>query len=314
MAQKGFPEDPNVGDTFKKDGKNYIFQGDRWVVKGDFAGPSPGIKDGQEWMNVRTKKTYVWDAESGTWGEQGASSTTTASPTTTAAPKKGTTTTTAPKNTTTTTAAPNAPTTTLPVTTTTEPGMPGGGATNQTQDYQSDYIEAQNNAYGYLTAISRTQRIEFLNTLYSKGFGGTKKPTNGGLEPSDIDIAAQFYVYFQGSQKSPTNPTGFTTRDDAYREIQKWKTQTTASASKFTPKLDVSSAFRQVMQNDLGRAPTDKEVERFQKAYRGLESGGDAPNLSSAAEAQIAETMPGESEAASFSGYANVFEQLMRGA
>jgi len=308
MAQKGFPEDPNVGDTFKKDGKNYVFQGDKWVVKGDFAGPSPGVEDGQEWKNVRTKKTYVWNAETKTWGEKGE-----ASPTTTKAPRANATPT--------TTVAPRSPSTTVPVTTTTVPadtadeeGLPGGDAANITKDYQSDYIEARNSAYGYLTKISKAQRIEFLNTLYSKGFGGTKKPTTGGLEETDVEMAAQFYVYFKGSQKSTANPTGFVTTDDAYREIQKWKTQSTAGAGKFTPKLDVSSVFRQVMQNDLGRAPTDKEVERFQNAYRGLESGGDAPNLSSAAEAQIAETMPGESEAAAFSGYANVFEQLMRGA
>lgn len=326
MAQKGFPENPNVGDTFKKDGKNYVFQGDKWVIKGDFQGPDPGTKQGQEWYNQRTKKTYVWDAKTKTWGEQGVSPTTTGapanSPTTTVPPKNTPTTTVPPKNTTTTSVAPTSTTvppsttsTTVPVTTTTVPaGMPGGTASNQTQDYQSDYVEAQNNAYGYLSAISRLQRIEFLNTLYSKGFGGATKPTNGGLEDSDIDIAAQFYMYYKGSQKSPTNPTGFLTTDDAYREIKKWKTSTTAGASTFTPKLDVSSAFRQVMQNDLGRAPTDQEVERFYNAYRGLESGGNAPNLQSAAQSQIEETMPGESEASAFSDYADVFEQLMRGA
>lgn len=302
MAQKGFPENPKVGDTFKKDGKNYIFQGDRWVVKGDFQGPNPGTKSGDEWTNSRTKKTYVWDANTKTWGEKGA-----ASPSTTAT---STTATTPP-----TTVAPTAtpPSTTVPAANTTASDIPGG-TVGATRDYQSDYIEAQNSAYGYLTKISKAQRIEFLNTLYSKGFGGTKKPTTGGLEPSDIEMAAQFYVYFKGNQQSTTNPTGFLTTDQAYKEIQTWKTQTTAGAGRFTPKTDVASVFRQVMQNDLGRAPTDQEIERFSKAYRSLESGGNAPNLSSAAEAQIEETMSDESEAAAFSGYANVFEQLMRGA
>jgi hypothetical protein len=135
------------------------------------------------------------------------------------------------------------------------------------------------------------------------------------LEDSDVDIATQFYLYYDGNTKSAANPNGqYITVDDAYNDIKTWKTTTTAGAGTFTPKLDVSSAFRQVMQNDLGRAPTDQEVERFYNAYRGLESGGDAPNLQSAAQSQIEETMPGESEAASFSNYANVFEQLMRGA
>jgi hypothetical protein len=316
MAQKGFPENPKVGDTFKKDGKNYIYQGDRWVVKGDFAGPNPGTKSGQEWTNTRTKKTYVWDANTKTWGEKGATSpsttttsTTATTPSTTVAPTATSPSTTVPVTTTTMPVT----TTTMPVTNTTASGIPGGSV-GATRDYQSDYIEAQNSAYGYLTKISKAQRIEFLNTLYSKGFGGTRKPTTGGLEPSDIEMAAQFYVYFKGNQQSTTNPSGFLTTDQAYKEIQTWKTQSTAGAGKFTPKTDVASVFRQVMQNDLGRAPTDQEIERFSKAYRGLESGGNAPNLSSAAEEQIEETMPGESEAAAFSSYANVFEQLMRGA
>jgi hypothetical protein len=297
MAQKGFPENPKVGDTFKKDGKNYVFQGDRWVVKGDFQGPNPGTKSGDEWTNSRTKKTYVWDANTKTWGEKGAASpsTTMATPSTTVAPTA------------------TSPSTTVPVTDTTASGIPGGSV-GENRDYQSDYIEAKNSAYGYLTKISQAQRIEFLNTLYSKGFGGGRKPTTGGLEETDIEMATQFYVYFKGNQQSTTNPTGFLTTDQAYRQIQTWKTQTTAGAGRFTPKTDVASVFRQVMQNDLGRAPTNQEIERFSKAYRGLESGGNAPNLSSAAEEQIEETMPGESEAAAFSNYANVFEQLMRGA
>jgi hypothetical protein len=331
MAQKGFPENPNVGDTFKKDGKNYVFQGDRWVIKGDFAGPDPGTKNGQEWTNVRTDKTYTWDAKTKTWGEKGASSptttdgpakttTTTGAPTTTNPPKKTTTTTAAPKKTPTTTAAPTTTvpvtTTTVPVTTTTVPkGLPGGDNTsNITDDYQAAYVEAQNNAYGYLSNISKKQRIEFLNALYAKGFGSGTKPTSGGLEDSDIAIAAQFYVYYRGSSFSTTNPTGYKTVDEAYRDIKTWKTVATAGAGKFTPKIDATSAFRQVMQNDLGRGPTDQEVERFYNAYRSLESGGNAPNISAAAQTQIEETMPGESEAASFSNYANVFEQLMRGA
>jgi hypothetical protein len=150
--------------------------------------------------------------------------------------------------------------------------------------------------------------------IYAKGFGGSTKPTNGGLEESDIAIAAQFYVYYEGNKKSSTRPDGFITVDDAYREIKKFKTTGTAGAGKFTPKIDATSAFRQVMQNDLGRGPTDQEVERFYNAYRSLESGGNAPNISAAAQTQIEETMPGESEAASFSNFANVFEQLMRGA
>jgi hypothetical protein len=201
------------------------------------------------------------------------------------------------------------------VTTSTVPeGLPGdiAGAV-PTKDYQSTYIEAQNNGFGYLTSIDKKSRLEFLNMLYAKGFGSTR-PTPGGLQPSDIEIAAQFYIYFEGNQKSSTNPTGFVTKDDAYREIQKFKTTATVGAGKFTPKIDATSAFRQVMQNDLGRGPTEEEVERFYKAYRSLESGGNAPNISAAAQTQIQETMPGESEAASFSNYANVFEQLMRGA
>jgi hypothetical protein len=325
MAQQGFPENPNVGDTFKKGTKTYVFQGDKWVIKGDFAGPNPGTVDGEEWKNARTKKTYVWDAATSTWKPKRVSpSTTTPSrrtTTTTAPPRRTTTTTAPPRRTTTTTAAPTtttvAPTTTTvaPTTTTTVPATIPGDPSNSPVDFQAQYTEAQNYAYGALSRQTRTQRIEFLNLLYAKGFGGATKPTTGGLEPSDIEIAAQFYLYYAGNTKSAANPNGqYITVDDAYNDIKTWRTTSTAGAGTFTPKLDVSSAFRQVMQNDLGRAPTDQEVERFYNAYRGLESGGDAPNLQSAAQSQIEKTMSAESEASSFSGYADVFEQLMRGA
>ena len=321
MAQKGFPENPKVGDTFAKSGKTYIFQGDKWVIKDDFAGPDPGNKDGQKWTNIRTKKTYTWDAKANAWVDKQESTTTTATTqkatTTTTAPKKTTTSTTNPPQKTTTTTQPPTTTTTPTSTTSTTvaPGQLPGGSTGVTKDYQADYVEAQNSAYGYLSSISRAQRVEFLNTLYSKGFGRSTKPTSGGLEPSDIEIAAQFYVYYRGNTKSAENPNGaYTTVNDAYKDINTWKTTTTAGASSFTPKLDVASAFRQVMQNDLGRGPTEEEIQRFYNAYHGLESGGNAPNIQSAAESQIAKTMTGESQAASFSNYASAFEQLMRGA
>lgn len=364
MAQKGFPKNPDVGDTFKKDDKTYVFQGDRWVIKDDFSGPNPGTEDGQEWTNIRTDQTYVWDAANETWEPKVVSPSSTAAPsgttTTTAAPT--TTTTTAPsRGATTTTAAPKkakekatiliavsngkkyyiTPTqaaniaranrnrtdaegrsgfgatreqagdSTPPIT----EGIPGDPFTNAPVDYQAEYKSAQNYAYGLLTRQTRVQRIEFLNLLYAKGFGGTTKPTTGGLEDSDVDIATQFYLYYSGNTKSTSNPNGqYITVEDAYQDIKTWKTTTTAGAGKFTPKLDVSSAFRQVMQNDLGRAPTDQELERFYTAYRGLESGENAPNVQSAAESQIEKTMSAESEASAFSGYADVFEQLMRGA
>lgn len=288
MAQKDFPANPNVGDTFEKGGKTYIFQGDKWVVKTDFTGPNPGKKDGQTWLNIRTNQEYRWDSKSKMWS-----------------PIDSTTTTTTPKTTSSTQS---------PSTSTTEPPSIPGGDSNVVKDYQAEYTSAQNNAYGYLTSISSKQRTEFLNLLYSKGFGNTK-PTTGGLEDSDIDIATQFYVFYNGNRSGADNPQGvYITVNDAYNDIKKWKTTVTAKTTSFTPKTDVASIFQQVMQNTLGRAPTEKENDLFFKAYRSLESGGDAPNIQYAAEEQISTEMKAESEAASFSTFADVFEQLMRGA
>jgi hypothetical protein len=55
-------------------------------------------------------------------------------------------------------------------------------------------------------------------------------------------------------------------------------------------------------------------MAKFRKAYSSLEAGGNAPSLTAAAEEQIVSANTSESQAAQFAGFADVFEQMMRGA
>ena len=193
-----------------------------------------------------------------------------------------------------------------------EPPNPDGGV--GATDYQTSYAANQNSAWAYLRSLSLKARMDFLTTLYNKGFGSSSKPTGSGLEGDDIARATSFIAFYTAESVANGKQGGFKNQDEAYEAIKKWKTQGRSTASTYTNKLDVASLFTQVAQRDLGRAPTDKEVAAFQAAYRSMEAGGNAPNIQSAAESQLATQNTAEVEATSFADYATAFQDMLRGA
>lgn len=176
-----------------------------------------------------------------------------------------------------------------------------------TNDY-STYIDAKfNEAFVALRSISKLeQRLELLNRLYKKGWYKGNKPSESGLTTEDIVVYRDLLVYQDATNLSASQLTK--NIDDLPDLVE------TSRSAKKTPAGDVDSIFKQVMQRDLGRAPRADEMAKFRQAYSGLEAGGNAPSLSSAAEEQIMSANTGESQAAQFAGFADVFEQMMRGA
>lgn len=182
------------------------------------------------------------------------------------------------------------------------------GAASPTSDYET-YIGAKfNEAYIALRQIPTLKgRLELLNKLYKKGWYKGNEPSISGLTTDDIIVYRDLLVYADVANLKA---------GDLTKSIEKLPDVIVekSSTARKTPAGDVDSMFKQVMQRDLGRAPRPDEMAKFRQAYSGLEAGGNAPSLTAAAEEQIMSANTGESQAAQFAGFADVFEQMMRGA
>jgi hypothetical protein len=178
------------------------------------------------------------------------------------------------------------------------------GATN---DYQT-YMEAQfGAAFVALKSISTIKaRLDLLNKLYKKGWYKGNKPSVSGLTNEDIAVYRDLLIYQDAAN---LNASQLTKNIDELPDLV-----ATSRVAQKTPAGDVDSLFKQVMQRDLGRAPRADEMAKFRQAYSSLEAGGNAPSLTAAAEEQIVSANTSESQAAQFAGFADVFEQMMRGA
>jgi len=178
------------------------------------------------------------------------------------------------------------------------------GATN---DYQT-YMEAQfGAAFVALKSIPTIKaRLDLLNKLYKKGWYKGNKPSVSGLTNEDIAVYRDLLIYQDAAN---LNASQLTKTIDQLPDLVE-----TSRVAQKTPTGDVDSLFKQVMQRDLGRAPRADEMAKFRQAYSSLEAGGNAPSLTAAAEEQIVSANTSESQAAQFAGFADVFEQMMRGA
>jgi hypothetical protein len=182
------------------------------------------------------------------------------------------------------------------------------GSTGVTANYQV-YIEAKfNEAYTALRSIPTLKgRLELLNKLYKKGWYKGSEPSVSGLTTDDIIVYRDLLVYADVANLKAGDLT------KSVEQLPDVIVEKSGTARK-TPAGDVDSMFKQVMQRDLGRAPRADEMAKFRQAYSGLEAGGNAPSLTAAAEEQIMSANTSESQAAQFAGFADVFEQMMRGA
>jgi len=181
------------------------------------------------------------------------------------------------------------------------------GEVGATNDYQT-YMEAQFcAAFVALKSIPTIKaRLDLLNKLYKKGWYKGNKPSVSGLTNEDIAVYRDLLIYQDAAN---LNASQLTKNIDELPDLVG-----TSRVAQKTPAGDVDSLFKQVMQRDLGRAPRADEMAKFRQAYSSLEAGGNAPSLTAAAEEQIVSANTSESQAAQFAGFADVFEQMMRGA
>lgn len=259
------------------------------------SGPIANPEERTKLFNLLNKRKKDWEDKQTEMSSTPAASTTTAAPTTTVPVS----TTAAPTTTTAPTGAtgewsPNDPTTSS-----------GGQTESVTQDYNVYATSKFNEAYVALRNMSLEKRLETLKALRRVGFGGTGEVSASGISEYDINRYKELLILQDVSNL---------TMNDLWGKVTSMDSVISTAATRRTPIKDVDSIFDEVMKRDLGRGATKEELEKFRKAYSGMEAGGNAPSLTAAAESQVETANPEETEAARFAEYAATFEKMLRGA
>lgn len=187
---------------------------------------------------------------------------------------------------------------TPPEDTTDDPGT-------ESAQYQA-YMQAKlDEAWNKLKAMDLKTRLKTLEFLRSKGMNSSYEVSASGLDTGDIYRFRELLIYQEAANLTLKQAM------DNIGDLPNAAIST--GASRKANIKDVDSVFTEVVQSMIGRQPTKQELLSFRTAYSGMESGGNAPNLQVAAEAQLKEKMPEETKAAQFADYANIFEQMLRG-
>ena len=161
-------------------------------------------------------------------------------------------------------------------------------------------------AYAELAKMDLVERQTFLNSLAARGLYGSGKPSPTGFDSKDFSAMGDF-LRFANSQG--------VTSDVAYSQfLTTFKGGGRGRAVRTTPKQDIRSIFKTVSGVTLGRQLPPDVIERFVKAFEGLEiteatGGPKAPSIANAAEAQIEQQYGAE---AATVGMLSLFDILVK--
>lgn len=199
-------------------------------------------------------------------------------------------------------------TSTVPTTLPSEEDTGLGGGTGGKAPEASAYFDAKyNEAWQELRKFTNSKdRLKFLNILRSRGYLSGSDVTIDGLGEADRVRMRDFLIFADVSQKSFSEAQTFV---EGLKPVS-----LTGSTRMPTPKQDVDFAFKQVVMNQLGRAPKKSEIEKFRNAYASMEQGMNPPSLSSAAQENIQASSPEEAQASRFAEIAQTFERMLKGA
>lgn len=199
-------------------------------------------------------------------------------------------------------------TSTVPTTLPSETDTGLGSGDGQKAPEAAAYFDAKyNEAWQKLRSFGNSKdRIKFLNIIRSRGYLSGSEVSLDGLGEADRIRMRDFLVFADVSQKSFAEAQTFV---ESLKPVS-----LTGSTRMPTPKQDVDFAFKQVVMNQLGRAPKKSEIEKFRNAYASMEKGMNPPSVSSAAQENIQAASPEEAQASRFAEIAQTFEQMLRGA
>jgi len=167
-------------------------------------------------------------------------------------------------------------------------------------------------AYAELAKFkSVAARKQFLNTLYAVGVYGKQKPSDTGFAPRDISAMQQAlkWANWKGRTVDVAAPM-------MLAEIG--PVQVPGARIRTTPKQDLQSVFAKAASSVLGRQPSQKELDKFIRAYNQQEvteaqGGAIAPNISVAAEEAARAAAPEEADAMGALTLTNIFDNMIKG-
>jgi hypothetical protein len=145
--------------------------------------------------------------------------------------------------------------------------------------------DVENEAYDILVNFGTTaERLTKLRALQSRGLYGSSKVGATGFDSQDLSVAKDLARY--------ANARGVTADVALNMLLTEFAPQGTGRKIRTTAKEDIRATFRSVARNTLGRDLSPAQIERFVKAYEGMEvtegtGGVKAPSIQSAAQATI---------------------------
>lgn len=165
-------------------------------------------------------------------------------------------------------------------------------------------------AYSYIAKMDTTERLDFLNKLYSRGLYNGSKPSTTGFASKDIGAVQDFMLY--ANSKRATGDVAMSLLLSEFGNVGG------AKAIRTTAKQDIRAVFRDATRRMLGRDVPPDAIEKFVRAYEGQEiteakGGVKAPSLQTAAEAQVEQQFGGEARAIGMANLMDLMDKKIKG-
>lgn len=190
-------------------------------------------------------------------------------------------------------------------------GYVGQYLVNSQGQIARNQYDPEKDAYNALVELgSFAERKTALEQLRQRGFYGTGKVSTTGLDTADL-AAMRELLRFANSQG--------VTVDVAFNQALTQVASTGGGRTiRTTAKQDIRKVFRDSVRSMLGRDVSDAEVDKFVKAYEGMEiteakGGVKAPTLASAAEAQVEKQYGAEASAVGMLSLFDILDQKIKG-
>jgi len=176
---------------------------------------------------------------------------------------------------------------------------------------RAQYAGTYDEAYQLLAEYNPAERKGLLNALYKVGAYEGGKPSNTGFDNRDFAAVARAMLW--------VNPKGVTLEAGLpLMAAEIGAVMPSGPRIRTTAAQDLRAVFKQASQSVLGRNLSDSEVEKFVRAYQGMETreqtgGATAPSPQAAAVEQVQEQNQGEADAVGMMRLAEAFNQAIRG-
>lgn len=168
---------------------------------------------------------------------------------------------------------------------------------------------SEDEAYSELASMTPAARRAFLTRLQSVGIYGNLKPSASGFDSRDLSATREAILY--------ANSRGVTLDVAATMMASEFPRVSTAKRIRYTPKQDLRAVFKKTAQDMLGRTLPDSEVDKFVKAFQGMEKteqlgGAAAPSAGVVAEQQIQRRQGVEADAVGALKLAQIMDQKIK--